>query len=109
MPVARHVISSFGQAVKTQMLSSNKNADAQKTRISPFADEKWAGNLARPQGLVSEALHGEVAGVAREAAKDGIEAVREDCCHHALDDIFEVHETGLFYEVISRRKVRCGF
>lgn len=110
VPVARHIFSSFGQAVKTQMLPSNKIGDSRKTRLSSFVDgKKWARNLAGRQGHVRKALHGEVGGVDREAAKDGMEAFREDGRHHALGDIFNVHETGPFSKVIPRRMFVAGF
>lgn len=103
MPVTRQVISSFGRVVKTQMMSSNETSEAQKARLSSFfAGEKWTRNFVRRQGLDGKALHGKAGGVEGEAAKEGMEAIREAARHYALENIFDVHETGLFFKVLPR-------
>lgn len=103
VPVTRQVISSFGRVVKTQMVSSEETSDIQKGRLSSFfAGEKWTRNFVRRQGFEAKALHGKAGGVEGEAGKKVMEAIREAARHYALENIFEVHETGLFFKVLPR-------
>lgn len=95
LPITRATIMSFGHAAKMAVLAADTTTDAEKDKLKGFgASEKWARNFIARNNL---------GGTTTEAVEQGMEVIREECKKYETQNVFNVHETCLFYRLMPKR------
>lgn len=71
------------------------------------ASKGWVTKFVKRNLLRSVALHGEAAGASAQDAVQGMKNMRSKLREYDLECLFNVDETGLFFNLLPRRTYIC--
>lgn len=102
--VTQDVIQMFGLRAKNMLAASTGLSERQKNSLEAFtASHGWVQAFVKRNGLQSEALLGKTGNVKAKDVEASIQSVRDACEPYDIENIFNVGETGLFYNLLPKR------